>query len=100
MDEFTFHSYAPEYDILQLKPDDWEKQLSSFTPDILFIESAWKGLDGLWQTKISNFSEEISKAIEWCKSKIIYQLFSGIKKTRFILVPLSQLQRLWTMFYN
>ncbi len=75
MDEFTFHSYAPECDILQLKPDDWEKQLSSFTPDILFIESAWKGLDGLWQTKISNFSEEISKAIEWCKANNIPTIF-------------------------
>ncbi len=75
MDEFTFHSYAPECDILQLHPEKWEQQLENFKPDILFIESAWKGLDGLWQTKISNYADEIAKAIEWCKNNEVPTLF-------------------------
>lgn len=75
MDEFTYHSYAPEAKILQLHPENWENQLVEFAPDILFIESAWQGLDGLWKTKISNAKEEIRGAIEWCKKNGVPTLF-------------------------
>lgn len=67
MDEFTFYSYNPECNLLQLSPEDVEEQLESFLPDFVFIESAWKGKDGLWQTKISNFSEEVANIIQWCR---------------------------------
>lgn len=75
MDEFTFHSYEPECDLLQLHPEDWQQQLERFKPDMLFIESAWKGLDGLWQTKISNAAPEILGAIAWCRAAEIPTLF-------------------------
>ncbi|MHC8944722.1 glycosyltransferase [Advenella incenata] len=75
MDEFTYHSYAPEAEILQLNPDNWEAQLEEFKPDLLFIESAWQGLDGLWKTKISNAKEEIQGAIAWCKKNEIATMF-------------------------
>jgi len=68
MDEFTFHSYSPEAEILQLHPENWQKQLEEFKPDLLFIESAWQGLDGLWKTKISNAKEEIIGALKWCNA--------------------------------
>ncbi|MDB5751312.1 MAG: type 12 methyltransferase [Ramlibacter sp.] len=74
MDEFTFHSYAPECELLQLRPDSWQEQLESFKPDLLFIESAWKGVDGLWQTKISNASPEILGAIAWCRTRSVPSL--------------------------
>lgn len=75
MDEFTYHSYAPECDLLQLHPGQWQQQLAEFKPDLLFIESAWKGLDDLWQTKISNAAPEILSAIKWCRDNKIPTLF-------------------------
>ena len=75
MDEFTYHSYAPEAEVLQLHPDNWKSQLEEFQPDMFFIESAWNGLDGLWKTKISNADSEIIDAIDWCKSNSIPTLF-------------------------
>lgn len=75
MDEFTFHSYEPECELLQLHPENWKQQLEHFKPDILFIESAWKGLDGLWQTKISNADPEIIAAIAWCRTATVPTLF-------------------------
>lgn len=75
MDEFTFHSYDPECDLLQLHPDTCVQQLAEFTPDLLFIESAWKGLEGLWQTKISNNGPEINACLEWCKANNVPTLF-------------------------
>lgn len=75
MDEFTFHSYDPECDLLQLAPSNCVEQLEKFRPDLLFIESAWKGLDGLWQLKISTNGAEINASIQWCKTHNIPTLF-------------------------
>lgn len=75
MDEFTYHSYAPEADVLQLHPETWRTQLSEFRPDLLFIESAWNGLDGLWKTKISNADPILLEIIEWCRQSKIPSLF-------------------------
>ncbi len=75
MDEFTYHSYAPEAEVLQLHPEAWEQQLGEFKPDLLFIESAWQGLDGLWKTKISNAKEEIQGAIKWCNLNNVPTIF-------------------------
>ncbi len=75
MDEFTYHSYEPEAEVLQLHPEKWKEQLEQFKPDMFFIESAWNGLDGLWKTKISNADPEIIEAIDWCKSNGVPTLF-------------------------
>src|SRR5690606_22245741 len=75
MDEFTFHSYAHEEAVLLLHPHAWEQQLNEFKPDLLFIESAWQGLDGLWKTKISNAKEEIQGAIKWCNLNNVPTIF-------------------------
>jgi glycosyltransferase involved in cell wall biosynthesis/spore maturation protein CgeB len=75
MDEFTFHSFAPECQLLQLHPEMAIEQLEMFRPDFLFVESAWKGQDGLWQQKISNSGEEITACIDWCKREGIPTMF-------------------------
>lgn len=64
-DEFTFHSFAPECELLQLRPDDWQRQVEAFAPDIVFIESAWRGVDDSWQKKVSDISGELLALIEW-----------------------------------
>lgn len=75
MDEFTYQCYAPECDLLQLHPAIWKKQLEIFQPDIVFIESAWKGFKGLWEHKISTVSKEIRDIFNWAKEKKIPALF-------------------------
>lgn len=75
MDEFTFHSYSPEANVLQLHPESWKDQLEEFKPELLFIESAWNGLDGLWKTKISNADPAIMEIIEWCRGNKVPTLF-------------------------
>jgi glycosyltransferase involved in cell wall biosynthesis len=75
MDEFTCHSFAPECNLLQLHPKTWREQLSQFKPDLVFIESAWRGLDDLWKTKISNSETEVLDIVEWCRSARIPSVF-------------------------
>lgn len=52
MDEFTYHSYAPECNLRQLTSEGALDELETFQPDLLFIESAWRGKDELWNRKI------------------------------------------------
>ncbi|QOL27279.1 glycosyltransferase [Thalassotalea sp. LPB0316] len=75
MDEFTFHSYAPECELLALEPKNLARQLKTFSPDFVFIESAWKGKDDLWKTKVSNLSSEVIELIEWCRKNNVPSVF-------------------------
>ena len=75
MDDFTYRSYNPECNLFQLTPDNWVNELTSCNPDLLFIESAWRGKNELWGGKVSHKSKAIVGAVEWCNSKNIPAVF-------------------------
>ncbi|KHK54606.1 glycosyl transferase family 1 [Burkholderia sp. A9] len=75
MDEFTFGSYDPECNLLQLTPTHWQSELSAFNPDMLFIESAWRGKDDLWGSKVGHKSQEVVNIVEWCRDHKIPTIF-------------------------
>ena len=75
MDEFTYNSFKYECNLLQLSFDNWENEIKDFKPDLLFIESAWKGKDDSWATKISNCSAELVNLVKWCNSQKIPTMF-------------------------
>ena len=75
MDEFTVHSYAPECELLQLRPDNWLAQVEEFKPDLVFVESAWKGVDDSWKGIISNCADEIVGLLALCREKAIPSIF-------------------------
>ena len=75
MDEFTYHSFQPECELLSLRIASWREQLESFTPDLVFIESAWKGAEGDWSLKISNPSEELAGVIGWAQARRVPTVF-------------------------
>ncbi|WP_291730925.1 glycosyltransferase [Leisingera sp. F5] len=75
MDEFTYTSYAPECDLMQLTPDNWEQELQDFRPQMLFIESAWRGKGGKWGPKVGHLSPEVRGIVAWCKDRQIPTVF-------------------------
>lgn len=75
MDEFTYNSFKYECDLLQLSFDKWKNEIENFKPDLLFIESAWKGKNDSWATKISNCSTELVDLVKWCNTKNIPTMF-------------------------
>ena len=75
MDEFSFGSYAPEANFLQLTPDYWQRELTAFKPDLLLIESAWRGKDEIWGNKIGHRCQELVAIVEWCKQNQIPTAF-------------------------
>jgi FkbM family methyltransferase len=75
MDEFTFGSYRPECNILQLTPADWQAELAQFQPELLFIESAWRGKDELWGSKVGHMSQELQGIVAWCRAQQVPTVF-------------------------
>lgn len=75
MDTFTYQSYAPEACLLQLTPDNWRAELEAFVPDMLFIESAWRGKDDLWGNKVGHTSQELVGIVNWCNQHKVTTLF-------------------------
>ncbi|BAJ00592.1 conserved hypothetical protein [Shewanella violacea DSS12] len=75
MDTFTYECYAPEAVLLQLTPDNWQAELEAFTPDMLFIESAWRGKDELWGNKVGHTSQELVNIVQWCKENRVTTMF-------------------------
>lgn len=75
MDEFTYLSYEPECNILQLTPHNWLAELDSFKPELLMIESAWRGKNDLWGNKVGHMSQEVVSIVEWCRNNSIPTIF-------------------------
>lgn len=75
MDEFTHHCFEPECELLPLRLADWATQVDAFKPDLVFIESAWRGTEGDWALKISNPSEELAGLIAWAQMQRVPTVF-------------------------
>src|SRR5690606_7459412 len=75
MDDFTSTSYQPECELQQLTPNHWESELEAFKPEVLFIESAWRGKDELWGSKVGHKSKEVQGIVAWCKAHAVPTLF-------------------------
>lgn len=75
MDTFTYTSYEPECQLIQLMPDEYMEQIDSFKPDMLFIESAWNGKGNTWFRKVDRLSAEICSLAGYCRAKGIPIVF-------------------------
>ncbi len=75
MDDFTYGSYAPECELHQLTPENWLNELEACQPEVLFIESAWRGKDELWGSKVGHCSQELQGIVAWCRKRNIPTLF-------------------------
>lgn len=75
MDDFTYHSYKEECDLMQLSLTNYKEELENFQPNLLFIESAWRGKDEEWGNRIAHRATEVVEIISWCKERNIPTVF-------------------------
>lgn len=75
MDDFTYSAFSPECSVLQLTPDGWREELNRQEPNLLFVESAWRGKDDLWSNKVVNPSDELKSIVNYCREKSIPTIF-------------------------
>lgn len=79
VDYFTNINLSKEFKLIKITPSKWFQQLEEEKPDILFVESAWKGNDGTWQYKIGKYTNteniELNKVIKYCNENYIPTVF-------------------------
>lgn len=75
MDEFTAASFGPECKLHHIRPTSWTTELPEFAPELVFVESAWRGIEGLWANKVGTDTSELQDLIKWCRSEGIPTVF-------------------------
>ena len=53
-DEFTRLNLAATCTVCDLGAEDWRERIDGFEPDLLFVESAWRGREGSWHRRLTN----------------------------------------------
>ena len=79
-DEFSMESFADEVTLLTFSPENWKKVLSQNKPDLLMVESAWRGNFGTWEFQIGKYNNNqanrsLKELIHWCKKNRIPTVF-------------------------
>jgi len=75
MDPFTYGAYSPEANFQQLTPKHWKNEITTFTPDMLLIESAWRGKDELWWNTVPKKCDELVDIVNYCNTNNIPTVF-------------------------
>jgi spore maturation protein CgeB len=79
MDVFTTKCFEDEYNMVRYRPDNWQETMNRFSPDFLFVESAWQGNEGAWQYRVATYQkdmgQELPELINYCKENNIPTAF-------------------------
>ena len=79
LDVFSSECFTPECELIPFRPDNWREILGHTPPDLLFVESAWRGNDNSWRLKIGNYwyphANELKQLVSWCREKKIPTVF-------------------------
>lgn len=77
LDEFSYQAWAPEFELIPLKPGVIEPEVLD-TLDFLLVESAWNGNGGSWQYQLvgpNAPSEHLQQLVNACRSVGVPTLF-------------------------
>jgi glycosyltransferase involved in cell wall biosynthesis len=68
VDDFTRMSLEPECEAIHLTPSRWREELEGGQPHLLFVESAWRGIDNVWENRVGHMPRELAGILEWCRA--------------------------------
>ena len=83
MDDFSRLAFSPEFEYVDFGPGDWRAVLEAGPPDLLLVESAWRGKEGLWKGQIPRFERhyepdpDLAAVVSWCRDRDIPTVFWG-----------------------
>ena len=75
VDDFSRNGLEPECDVQNLTPQDGIGQLVASQPDLLFVESAWRGVDDSWHNTVPKTPPELLAIIDWCNQHDVPTVF-------------------------
>lgn len=74
-DTFTAQGLAPECECVMLSPGGWREQMRLQRPDLLFVESCWRGIDGEWRGQVQTASAPLRRIVSFCRRRRIPTVF-------------------------
>ena len=78
LDEFSMLAFGYEWGVNPVSPHAWRRELAELQIDLLFVESAWAGNDGLWRGKLAGPTgpaRPLVELVEWCAENGIPTVF-------------------------
>ena len=75
LDELSYEVFRHDCILVQLTPENWQNELETLQPHLLFVESAWQGAGGAWQGKIPTIHSNLIGVLDWCKRKKVPTAF-------------------------
>ena len=78
LDEFSRAAFHYEFSATDVPATGWETVLEEAKPDLLLVESAYRGVNGEWGSLIARFgapSPQLTAVIDWCRSRRIPTVF-------------------------
>lgn len=56
LDEFSRECFSPHAALIEPRPDNWRPLLDRDSPQLLFVESAWRGNRSTWQYRVAKYA--------------------------------------------
>lgn len=56
LDEFSRDCFAPHANLIEPRPDNWRELMERDRPQLILVESAWRGNGGAWQYRIGRYA--------------------------------------------
>lgn len=69
LDTFSSTSFGPETDLAPLTMGNWLIELTAAQPDLLLVESAWRGHQGTWWNTVHQHGPELRGILNWCRER-------------------------------
>lgn len=74
MDEFTYECFRDECRLTPVGVQDWKAQLTQDRPQLLLVESTWRGNGGQWKLQYEK-CDPLRELTAWCKARQIPTVF-------------------------
>lgn len=75
LDEFSYAAFSGEADLAPLTMKNWQVELTAAQPDLLLVESAWRGHRQKWWNSVHHHGPELTGIVRWCRDRGIPTAF-------------------------
>ncbi|HEX6286604.1 MAG TPA: glycosyltransferase [Acidimicrobiia bacterium] len=78
LDPISATVFGPEFHHYPVSARSWQADIEEARPDLLFVESAYRGHDGNWATRVARFgapSHHLADLVAWCRTHDIPTVF-------------------------
>lgn len=78
LDQISDACWSPEFVNIRLSRQTWREQIEATDPELLFVESAFAGVDGSWSKRVAHFGRphaDLAELVEACIARGIPTVF-------------------------